>query len=230
MLFAAACGVWLTGGFFRPFGLRVSVRQPDRLLLAALVLVLARWRASRGEGFLGQPAEVYRRWWARVFQPGADRAPVALRSRRWWHPVAAAIGLLAVGAVLMQAQWRHMDSVPDLGDPLFSMWRMGWVHRQIAGDPRPLFDANIFHPTPLTLTLSDSMLLPSASASPLLSAGVAPAVAYNILFLSGFFLSGLAAYLLLRRVTGSAQAAFIGGLLYAFYPYRWSTTATSNCR
>ena len=37
-----------------------------------------------------------------------------------------------------------MDLVPDLGDPLFPIWRIGWVYRQLLGDPRPLFDANIF--------------------------------------------------------------------------------------
>ena len=37
-----------------------------------------------------------------------------------------------------------MDSVPDLGDPLFSIWRIGWVYHKLGGDPRPLFSPNIF--------------------------------------------------------------------------------------
>jgi hypothetical protein len=220
-LVLAGCGLWLGGGFYvQPFGIRFSARGPDRAILLALLLGFLRWRLGGAIGFLGRPPDDYRRLFSRVFQPRADEAPTGLRSRGWWHPIVAALGLLAIGAVLMHAQLRHMDSVPDLGDPLFSIWRMAWVHRQLAGDPRPLFDANIFHPTPLTLTLSDSMLLPSITASPLLSAGVAPVVAYNVLLLSGFFLSGLSVYLLVRRVTGSALAAFIGGLLYACYPYR----------
>ena len=64
-----------------------------------------------------------------------------------------------------------MNAVPDVGDPVFSMWRMGWVCHQLSGDPRALFDANIYHPSPLTLTFSDSMLLPSLLAAPLLAAG-----------------------------------------------------------
>jgi hypothetical protein len=114
-----------------------------------------------------------------------------------------------------------MDSVPDLGDPLFSMWRMGWVFHKLGGDPRPLFDANIFYPEPLTLTYSDSMLLPALTGAPLLAAGLHPVVAYNVLFLSGFVLSAITTYLLIARVTGSARAAFIGGLMYGFYPYRF---------
>ena len=67
---------------------------------------------------------------------------------------------MCVCAVLLFPQLRHMDSVPDFGDPLLSMWRAGWVLQQLRGDPRGLFDANIFYPEPLTLTYSDSMLLP----------------------------------------------------------------------
>jgi hypothetical protein len=85
-----------------------------------------------------------------------------------------------------------MYSLPDLGDPLFSIWRMGWIYRQILGDPRPLSDANIFHPEPLTLAYSDAMLLPSLTAAPLLAANLHPVLVYNLMLLSGFLFSGLA--------------------------------------
>ena len=114
-----------------------------------------------------------------------------------------------------------MHAVPDLGDPLFSIWRMAWVYRQLVGDPRPLFDANIFHPEPLTLTYSDSMLLPSLTGAPLLAAGVHPVVVYNLLFVSSFFLSAMAAYVLMVRWTGSRRAAFVSALIFGFYPYRF---------
>jgi hypothetical protein len=122
---------------------------------------------------------------------------------------------------MLHVQLGHMRSVPDLGDPLFSMWRIGWVLHQLQGDPRSLFDANIFHPEPLTLTYSDSMLLTSALAAPLLAVGVAPAITYNVLMVSSFFLSAMATYLLVVRLTGSARAAFIAGLFYGFHPFRF---------
>jgi hypothetical protein len=229
VLATVAIVLWATGGFYKePFGIRISARRPDRPMLAALALAALRWWWWRGQaaGFLGRPASFYRSVWARVFQRGADgetltggaaRGASTLPRGHWaW----STLGIVAVGAVLLQGQLRQMRSVPDLGDPLFSMWRMGWVAQQLAGDPRPLFDANIFFPQPLTFTLSDSMLLPAATAAPLLWAGVPPVIAYNLLFLSGFLLSGIATYLLLVRITGSPPAAFIGGLLYAFHPYR----------
>jgi hypothetical protein len=133
----------------------------------------------------------------------------------------AGAGLCIVAAILLYPQLRHLDSVPNLGDPLFSIWRIGWVYRQLGGDPRPLFDANIFHPEPLTLTYSDSMLLPALMAAPLLAGGVHPVVAYNLLFMSGLVLSGVAAFLLARSLTGSPRAAFISGLVFGFYPYHF---------
>jgi hypothetical protein len=83
------------------------------------------------------------------------------------------------------------------------------------------FDANIFYPQRLTLTLSDPVILPALTIAPLLAVGVHPVVAYNILFLSGFWLSGVATYLLVERLTGSARAAFVAGLAYACSAYRF---------
>lgn len=118
-------------------------------------------------------------------------------------------------------QLLRMDSVLDLGDPLFSIWRIGWVYRQLLGDPRALFDANIFHPEPLTFAYSDSMLLPALAAAPLLAAGVHPVVTYNILLVGSFYLSAVATYFLVRELTDSRPAAFVAGLIFAFYPFRF---------
>jgi hypothetical protein len=165
-LFAALL-IELTGGFYtEPFGIRVSARRPDRPLIVALVLGFVRWRWLSSAEFFGRPLDFYRRLWRRLFDPSGDAKPDTAEPK--WHNAAALIGLTAIAAVMLQEQLRQMTSVPDLGDPLFSMWRMGWVYQQLIGDPRGFFDANIFHPTPLTLTLSDSMLLPSFVAAPLL--------------------------------------------------------------
>ena len=124
-----------------------------------------------------------------------------------------------------------MDSVPDFGDPFLSMWRAGWVFQQLRGDPRGLFDANIFYPEPLTLTYSDSMLLPGLSAAPLLAAGLHPVTTYNLVLMSGFVLSGIAAALLVERLTGSWRAGFVVGDRLRFLSrITSSTTATSSCR
>ncbi|HEU5258422.1 MAG TPA: hypothetical protein VFU28_20690 [Vicinamibacterales bacterium] len=142
-------------------------------------------------------------------------------SARTRHAIVAALGLGAALMLLLHQQVEHLDSVPDLGDPLFSVWRIGWVNHQLFTDPRHLFDANIFYPERLTLTLSDPIVLPALMGAPLLAAGVHPVVAYNLLLLSAFWFSGIAVYLLVERLTASARAAFIAGLTYACCGYRF---------
>jgi hypothetical protein len=124
-------------------------------------------------------------------------------------------------AALTWPQVRDLDWVGDLGDPLFSIWRLAWVSHQIVRDPLRLFDGNMFHPERLTLTYSDSIIVPSLMSAPLFWLGVHPVLIYNLLFLSGFVFSGVTMFLLVRALTGRIEAAAIAGTLFAFYPYRY---------
>jgi hypothetical protein len=218
-----AVAIDLTGGFrIEPGGVRISAQRTDHAVQAALGALLLRLWVGRGVSPFGGRLAWLRPFRDRLFGRAADPRPAPPSpSTDLRHFSVAMLGFLAIGAALLHTQLAHMDSVPDLGDPLFSMWRMGWFFHQLGGDPRPLFDANIFYPEPLTLTYSDSMLLPSLTGAPLLAAGLHPVVAYNVLFLSAFALSALTTYLLIVRITGSARAGFIGGLMYGFYPYRF---------
>ena len=49
-----------------------------------------------------------------------------------------------------------------------------------------------------------------------------PIVAYNLLFLKTVWLSGFALYLLALHLTGRRDAAFLAGLVFAFFPYHLS--------
>jgi hypothetical protein len=160
--------------------------------------------------------------WGRLLlaPAGLDAFRVQLPPGVWRRSGWAALGLALALGVMMYDQVGHPYSVPDHGDPLFSMWRIGWVLHRLVTDPAHLFDANIFHPERLTLTFSDPIILPALMAAPLLAAGVPLVIAYNIVFLSSMWISGLATYLLVERLTGSARAAFVAGLVYACYPYR----------
>jgi hypothetical protein len=57
-------------------------------------------------------------------------------------------------------------------------------------------------------------------SAPFFWAGGSPVVIYNLLLLSGFVLSGVTMFLLVRALTGRVDAALIGGALFALYPYR----------
>jgi hypothetical protein len=134
--------------------------------------------------------------------------------------LAAAAGFCALVAVFLHEQVRDFYSVPDFGDPLFSIWRIAWVVHQVWADPRHLFDANIFYPEPGTLTYSDSIILPALTALPLLKLGVHPLATYNLLLLSAFALSGLATYVFARGIGFSRGAAWVSGVLFVVFPYR----------
>ena len=88
----------------------------------------------------------------------------------WRRLGLASAGICGVAAVLLWPQIVNLNQVPDLGDPLFSIWRFSWVFHKLQGDPRPLFSPNIFYPHEYTLTYSDSMLLPAVTTMPLLRA------------------------------------------------------------
>jgi hypothetical protein len=129
-------------------------------------------------------------------------------------------GLTAVTVITLHSQTRHLFAVPDRGDPLFSMWRIAWVQHQLVADPRHLFDANIFYPLRATLTFSDSMILPAIAGWPLAWIGVHPVVAYNLLLLATFVVSGLAAYLFVRALALGTAEAWIAAVAFAFCTFR----------
>jgi hypothetical protein len=209
----------LTGGSYVVLaGIRLSARGAVRPAVIALALAALRLAIDRRTPFLASTAAEWRRRLRRVYRPDADDVTNTVA---WQTSLVAGAGLCVVGVVLLFPQIRHMDSVPDFGDPFLSMWRAGWLFEQLRGDPRALFDANIFHPEPLTLTYSDSMLLPGLTAAPMLAAGLHPVTTYNIVLISGFVLSGVAAALLVENLTGSARAGFVSGIVFGFYPYHF---------
>jgi hypothetical protein len=219
LLAILSLSIALTGGSYVVVGgIKLSARGALRPALIALALAIVRLTLAPRLPFLASTAADWRRRLGRVYRPAADEVTSRVS---WRASVASAGGLCVVCAVLLFPQLRHMDSVPDFGDPFLSMWRAGWLLQQLRGDPRGLFDANIFYPEPLTLTYSDSMLLPGLTAAPLLAAGLHPVTTYNVVLMSGFVLSGIAAALLVERLTGSSRAGFVAGIVFGFYPYHF---------
>ena len=107
------------------------------------------------------------------------------------------------------------------GDALFSVWRLAWIAHQVRADPLNLFNANIFYPEARTLAYSDAVLLPGLAWAPLHWLGTPPLLAYNWVLLVAFVLNGVGAFALVRHLSGSPAAGFIGGLVFAFAPFRF---------
>lgn len=94
------------------------------------------------------------------------------------------------------------------------------VAHQLIEAPSRLFDANIFHPTPFTLALSDAMLLVSLLGAPAIWLGVPPPVVHNWLLAAAFVTSAGFMFLLVRDLTRASAAAWVAAVIFAFAPYR----------
>ena len=124
-------------------------------------------------------------------------------------------------AVFTWPQVVHPLSVPANIDAYFNMWRVAWVAHQLPIDPSHLFDANIYYPQPGTLLFSDAVLLQALVGLPFIKLGVPVALVTNALVFAGFVASGLGMFLLVRELTGRTAAGVLGGIVFAFAPFRF---------
>jgi hypothetical protein len=160
--------------------------------------------------------------------------PAARRPGGWprrWRPAAAlalALAAYALAAGLyLRPIWQVLGTqvTPELIDPVFNLYILKWVahesHRGFAG----FWDPPFFYPARGVLAYSDHLLGPGLAAAAFTS--LLPretprwVTAYNLLLWSSFALTGLAACWVLRRGGLGWAAAWMGGAMFAFSPFRW---------
>lgn len=136
---------------------------------------------------------------------------------------AALAGSLALGMAVVMT-WPLAAGLGHLGrttsdDGRYAIWNVAWVAHTLTEQPLQLFDANIFHPHPLTLAYSEINLVAGLIAIPgwLLTAN--PYVAHNLALLFAFSSSAVGAWLLARHLCGDGAAALPAAVAYAFCPY-----------
>lgn len=197
-------------------GVRFSMTSAWRLALYTVILVVVR-HVVVPHPSLRERLAARRRARSSVAWPGER---LWLPPRREWLAATAVLALAT--AWILRAQILALNSVPDFGDPLFSMWRLSTIAYQLAHDPWRLFDGHMFYPAENTLAYSDAILLPGLIAAPFLWAGVPVAYVYGALCVLSFPAAGLAMFLAVRTLTGQFMPALFAALLFAFYPYRFS--------
>jgi hypothetical protein len=104
----------------------------------------------------------------------------------------------------------------DNGDTVLIEWTLAWVAHQTFVDPVHLFEGNIFYPSHNTLAFSEHLFALGMMAAPLFWLGASPVLAYNLLLIAGFALSGWSLALLLHRWTGDWLAGIFAGTVLAF--------------
>ncbi|MEI7771649.1 MAG: hypothetical protein WCI67_16785, partial [Chloroflexales bacterium] len=120
-------------------------------------------------------------------------------------------------------------ALPGYGDAQFQAWVLAWDAHALTSGAARVWDAPIFYPYPDALAFSDSLLPLGLIAIPLIALSD-PILAYNVLLLLSFALSGWGIFLLARDVLDDAGApagvaawsAFVAGAAFAFCSYRMS--------
>ena len=114
--------------------------------------------------------------------------------------------------------------VMDRPDGRLNAWILAWDAHALVHSPTRLFQPPVFYPLPDALAFSENLLLPAVLAAPLNLLGL-PVLAYNLVLLGSFALSGLAVERIVRRVSGDPWAAFVAGAFFAAGPHRWTRLA-----
>ena len=124
--------------------------------------------------------------------------------------------------------WKTPDqdeAVRALGaaDVYLIVWELAWgTHALLTRPWSAFFDANIFHPSKLSLAYSEHLLGLVPLYAPFYLATGNPLLATNLLVFVTYPLCALAAYALARRWL-APPAAFVAAIVYAFHPLRFGT-------
>lgn len=121
----------------------------------------------------------------------------------------------------------HLGAPEGPGDPYLNLWILGWDLRTLTERPSAalngaIFDARIFHPAADTLAYSDHLIPQALMVLPLFAVTRDPVLCYNVLLLLSLAASGLAMHACARQLGASRRAAWVAGLAWAFWPYRFS--------
>lgn len=105
---------------------------------------------------------------------------------------------------------------------LYDLW---WFRHSLADlHTWPQMNATIFYPFGYDLRLSETMLANKALIAPFLFWGD-EVLAFNMLLLISFLLTGYGTYLLIAYLSGNRYAAVVGGAAFAFSAYRMHAMA-----
>ncbi len=155
--------------------------------------------------------------WLLVALATVGRRPTTRTLERW--PRAACLALfvgLAVVHTWPMARDPASLSRNDNADTILNEWILSWVVHQAVHEPSRLFQANIFYPERDTLAYSEPVIIQSALAAPVRWLGGSPVLAYNLVLIGGFALTGWAMTLVVQQWTGSWVAGLMSGLLFGF--------------
>ena len=111
--------------------------------------------------------------------------------------------------------------VVDAPDTHVYIWTIAWDVYAFLHQPLRIFDANIYHPFPLTLAFSENLIGSAFFAAPFIWLTGNMVLGMNMAALVTCVLCGVGGYVLARSLQLRPGAAFLCGLVYAFAPPRF---------
>ena len=108
------------------------------------------------------------------------------------------------------------------GDTYVFVWNLWWIKKAVTElQTNPFWTDYLFYPKGVSLVFHTFVPLHGLLGIPL-QALVGLVAATNLINLLTFILSGYGAYLLCRHLVADRLSAFIGGMIFAFCPYRFA--------
>ena len=142
---------------------------------------------------------------------------------RWWNRwgMVLAYVLLTLGMTYPVLFRLGSHYVGTGGDLLIFPWNDWWSRKCLLEGRNLFFTTWLFYPRGVSLVYHNFAWLNTALWLPL-SPLVGSIAATNLIFLFNLALGGIGMYLLVRYMTGEPRAAFVAGLIFAFWPCRMS--------
>src|SRR5688572_21522230 len=109
----------------------------------------------------------------------------------------AAVGFVLFAGFAGLQTWPLVTDVAHLSrndnaDTILNEWILAWMAHQLPRDPSRLFSANIFHPEPYSLALSEPLVVQGVLGAPMFWLGASPVLVYNLVLLDGLTQTGCA--------------------------------------
>lgn len=139
----------------------------------------------------------------------------------WQSILVIFIFVILTMVMLYPLTFNLWSALPDLGDSIHNLWIISWINHKVV-DPLNMFDTNIMYPLQNTGTFAEMQFTSSVIAAPILAITNNPVIAYNILLLLSFILTGYGMFLITKNLTNNFFAALTAGIIFAYFPFKFA--------
>jgi hypothetical protein len=130
-------------------------------------------------------------------------------------------GFYVAATVVMTSpfvNWAALGSAAYPGDARLMIWTLAWNNHAVLNG-LPLFDANVFYPSPHSLSYNDPLIGIALFTLPIYAFTNNAILSYDFAFLLAFVLNGIAMHALAFRYTRQHIPSAVAGSMFAFAPY-----------